>query len=351
MEYIFKEKITYKQYEKFMSNQKYLSFMQEEKWAQVKNNNNHLIVAVIKNDEVCALAHILINKKIFGNQFFIPNGYIIDYTNIDLLKFMTENIKNLAKKKKAYVIDIYPNIITLNSKYKQITDNLQQLNYIYKNEYLDNSKNILIPLKINGKKIPQKTLYAKYENKSFYSKRGIYFEKTNNIQDVERMDYLINKDFFNTELVKRILECYKDRAYLLFAKIDLVFYKNYLEENNSKAFEYSKISELLQISDEIDVGCALVIEPLNKKENICEFLFNFEKESFESLDIMNGIIFEALKVCINKKFTYLKISNINLNTSQYLNRYNAKEINFIGHYSLVINKFKKILNTEIEISK
>ena len=349
MEYIFKEKITYEQYTKFISTQKYLSFMQEDKWAQVKNNNNHLIVAALYNNEVCALAHILVNKKIFGNEFFIPNGYLIDYTNTNLLNFFTENIKKLAKKKKAYIVNIYPNIITSNKNYKEIDNNLKSLNYIYTKEYLDNSKNIIIPLKRGNKRISNKVINKKYENKEFYSKRGIYFEISTNIKDVKKMEYLINKDFFNTELVEKILNIYKERAYIIFAKLDLVFYKNFLEENCNDSLEYEKILELLEINDTLDIGCALIIEPFNKNKNVCEFLYNYEKESFENLDIMNGLIYEALKISSQKKFDYLKISNINLNTNMYINRYNGYQIDYIGHYSLIISKIKKLLNTEIQV--
>ena len=68
MSYVFKEKITYKEYINFLKKQNYLSFMQEDLWAKAKNISTNKIVAVKENDDVVALAHILIRKK-NGNKY------------------------------------------------------------------------------------------------------------------------------------------------------------------------------------------------------------------------------------------------------------------------------------------
>lgn len=344
MGYVFKERIKYSEYTQFLKNYSFLSFMQEDNWAKAKNNARHLVVACLENNKVCALAQIIIKKRKGGNQFYIPNGYLLDFNNKELLNFMTDNIKTLAKKYQAYVIDIYPNISTDNNRSQQIHHNLLEANYKFSDEYLDNTDNILIPLKRKNKKISKTELKKKYENKDFYLKRGIYFQTSTDIKDIERLAYLMNNPHFNKDLIVNLLNNFPNRVKMIFAKLDLVFYNNYLKENTDNSIELMKINELLTISDEIDIGCALIIEPYNEKDNICEFIYNTEKESFEQLDIMNGLIYETMKICNAKSYSYIKVSNINLNKNYYINKYQGYDIKYIGHYSIILNKFKHYIN-------
>lgn len=344
MGYVFKERIKYSEYIKFIKDYSFLSFMQEDNWVKTKNNANHLIVAVLNNNKVCAVAQIIINKRKCGNQFYIPNGYLLDFNNKTLLEFLTFNIKNLAKKYNAYVIDLYPNISTHNPNFNSINHNLLELGYNFKDEYLDNTNNILIPLKRKNKKISKSELKRKYENKDFYLKRGIFFETSTNPNDIDRIDYLINDPKFDKELIQNLFKNFDKRVRIVFAKLDLVFYANYLKEYTDNSLELMKINELLEISDELDIGCALIIEPYNEKDTICEFIYNTEKESFENLDIMNGLLYETMKICNEKGYSYIKVSNINLDVKPYIERYQGTSIKYIGHYNIILNKFKHYIN-------
>ena len=265
MAYDFKEKITYKQYCNFLEKQKGLSYMQEEEWAYVKNNKNHMIVAALKDGEVCALAHILIRKKILGFEFYIPNGFIMDFTNKSLLNFFSNKISKLALERKAYVINLYPNIYKSNPNSTQINNNLIELNYTYSNKYIDESTNLLIPL----------NKYKIVDDKD-YLKKGIYFEKSSNLYDIDRLSNIILDENFNPEYIKGLLDNYGKRVSFIFAKLDLVFYENYLLEHH-KTKELYKIQELLQISDEIDIGCAIILEPFSQNNEVCDYLYNTER--------------------------------------------------------------------------
>ena len=332
MPYIFKEKITYKQYCNFIENQKGLSYMQEEEWAYVKKNKNHMIVAALENNKVCALAHILIRKKILGFEFYIPNGFIMDFTNKKLLNFFSNNISKLAHDRKAYAINMYPNIDKKNPKCIEINKNLLELNYEYKNKYLDNSTNILIP--VNKYKCIDDVNYIK---------KGIYFERSNSIHDIDRISNIIIDKYYKPELVRLLLDNYDKRVSFIFAKLDLVFYENYLLENH-KTKELYKIQELLQISDEIDVGCAIILEPFSIKNEVCEYLYNTEKESFEHLSVTDGMLNLAFKYCKKKNYKYLKVSNIKLDKKIFIDKYKGKQIDYIGNYRLIINKLINTIN-------
>lgn len=344
MEYIFKEKIKYSEYEEFIKKQNYLSYMQEKNWANVKEIKQHKIIGVFNKNELCGVAHILIIKEKNKTKLLIPNGYLLDFNNKDLLDFMTENIKRLAKRYNAYVIDVYPNIFNNDKNINNIHNNLLELNYKFKDEYLDQTNNMLIPIKRNKKKLTKKELNKLYDNSDFYLKRGIEFEVTNDIKNIDRLDFLINEKYFDKKQVERLINNYEDRVYMIFCKLDLVFYEHYLKNNKGNNEELNKIQELLTISDYIDIGCCLLIEPFNKKNTVCELIYNKELESFEHLKIMDGLLYNSLDICIEKKYDYLKVSNKNLDNYNLINKYKADNIKYIGHYSLITKKLTYYLN-------
>lgn len=344
MEYIFKEKIKYSEYEDFIKKQSYLSYMQEKNWANVKNIKEHKIIGVFNNNTLCGVAHVLIVREKRKTKLFIPNGYLLDFSDKELLNFMTENVKRLAHRYNAYAIDVYPNIFNNDKNINKIHNNFLELNYKYKDEYIDNTNNILIPLKKNKKKLTKTELNKRYNNNDFYLKRGIEFEITNNIKDIERLEFLINKKYFNKKQVERLINNYPDRIHMIFCKLDLVFYEHYLKNHTDNKEELTKIQELLTISDYMDIGCCLLIEPFNKKNTVCELIYSKELESFENLKIMDGLIYNSLDLCIDKKYDFLKISNNNLDNKKLLSKYNANNIKYIGHYIFITKKLTYFLN-------
>ena len=340
MSYTFKRSITSKEYTAFLKKQNFLSFMQEEEWSKTKIKNNYKIVAVLKNNKICATANILIITKGRQKKYFVPNGYIMDFSDKKLLDYMTQNIKEMAKQDKAYVIEIYPNIDLDNPLYNDIHNNLLNLNYKYNKKYLDKTDSILIPMKKNNKRIPKIELQKKYENKEFYIKRGIEFEITDNVKDIKRLKNLIDNNYYNEKLINDLITNFRNRVKIIFAKIDLIYYKNFLENSSNKEYDIDKINELINISDELDIGCAIIIEPINKNNSICEFMYNTEKDSFEHLKINNGMLYETMKICNTNNYSFIKISNLKLNKDLIINDYNGYEINYVGCYSLIINKIK-----------
>lgn len=348
MVYEFKEKITYKEYLEFVKNYNYLSYIQEDEWAKVKKIKNRLIAAVLSNNKVVALANIFINKKKNGNELFISGGYMMDMTNKELVAFMTNNIKLLARKYNAYIINLYPNVSKENKDYVTINNILLNNGYKYEDSYIDNSINILIPLKNNNKRITKKELKDKYDNEDFYLKRGLSFITTDNIDDIKVLDNIINYNYYDNEAIYNLFYYFKGRIKLILAKLDLVYYKHYLTENNYNEDEINKIEELiLAVGDEYYIGCGIAILPCNKKNNYIELIYNEVIESFDDLNIMDGIIYETLKLSNENKTDYIKVSNPNIDISIY-SKYNGRLIRYIGHYYLVLNKFKYFINKEIK---
>ena len=185
--YTFKKDINIKEYNEFIKKYKYASFMQEKAWALVKNNWDNILCGVYEKKVLVAACSILIRKLRKGfTMFYIPRGYLIDFENKELLKFMTENIKILAKKYKAYIVKIDPNFCVSEkfTKNKNLSFDVLSHNYNIKHNNLLNlgyihqgfSKNLhanlqpryqmAIPLiNDNNEKIKQKNNFTKLTHK------------------------------------------------------------------------------------------------------------------------------------------------------------------------------------------
>ena len=95
--YIFTDNINKEEYNEFIKNYSAASFMQEYNWSNVKSNWESIHCGLYKDEKLIGVCLVLV-KKFFKKitLFYIPRGYLIDFTNYDDLKAMTDNIKKLA---------------------------------------------------------------------------------------------------------------------------------------------------------------------------------------------------------------------------------------------------------------
>jgi len=89
------------------------SFFQMPLWAKVKKDNgwNSYYVG-LKDGEKIVAATLLLSKKIkfFKNMFYAPRGFLLDYSNLEVLEEFTKGIKEFLKDKNALFLKINPYI-------------------------------------------------------------------------------------------------------------------------------------------------------------------------------------------------------------------------------------------------
>ena len=93
------------------------SLLQSHKWGKIKEEDwNTKRVVFYDGDEIAAVASILI-RRIFSNKNFIyiPYGPLMDYNNKELLDFVTNSFKEIAKDNNAIYLKIVPPIFNDNS--------------------------------------------------------------------------------------------------------------------------------------------------------------------------------------------------------------------------------------------
>ena len=378
--YTFKKDINIKEYNEFIKKYKYASFMQEKAWALVKNNWDNILCGVYEKKVLVAACSILIRKLRKGfTMFYIPRGYLIDFENKELLKFMTENIKILAKKYKAYIVKIDPNFCVSEkfTKNKNLSFDVLSHNYNIKHNNLLNlgyihqgfSKNLhanlqpryqmAIPLiNDNNEKINYEQLLKTFKSKyryylgDFHKKRGVYFTYSHEKKDIKQFVHLLkcteeNKNIHlrNEEYFNKIIDNFKNRVYLIFGHVDLDKYINFLKNNNGKEEEINYVKKLKETKGNIiTLSSALLIVPNNDGIRVSEYLYAGNDRSLNKLNVSGGVALEAAKISIDNNCDYCNLGGISgtLDDQLYIfkSKYNSIILEFSGEYDLIINKFK-----------
>lgn len=361
-------------------NKNQVHFMQEPSWANVKDSFNHILCGVEKDNELKAVCQILIRDIKFGIKlFYIPRGYVMDLTDKEVFAFFTSSIKKLAKKHHAYVIKIDPNICINEYLFKDkdinFVHNFSNNNEIIFKNFIDNkfkhtgyfkdfSKtiqprfNMVAPLiDENGHKLSEEEFLATIKSKhrqyldKYHKVRGVSFEVTN---DINRLNEFVSILAYtektqgivlrNEEYFKQLMNSFPNRVYLIFGKIDLEKYLNYLIENNGKEEEITKTKEWLNKQKEMTVSTGLLLLPNeNNKIKMSEYLYAGNNLEFNRLNIAAGVCLEAINLSIQNGCDYCNLGGVDGDfkdhLSIYKSKFNALVLEYIGEFDLVINKF------------
>lgn len=113
-------------YEKFIEKQELCDFQQSMKWAKVKEFwDNEMIIIYDENKEIVASMNLLIRKvPIFGNLMYVPRGPIGNIHDENIMNELTERIRKIAKKYKAFVIILEPNVKVEDENFKKVVKKL-----------------------------------------------------------------------------------------------------------------------------------------------------------------------------------------------------------------------------------
>lgn len=375
--YTFTSNLEKKEYDKFIENYSMASFMQEYEWSNIKDNWGNFHCGLYKNKELVAVCLILV-KKVFKNikLFYIPRGYLIDFTNYETLNEMTNNIKKLAKENNAYVVKIDPNFCisdesakgeevehNYSKDYKIKHDNLIKLGYKHtgiNKEFGKNFQpqyNMFAPICDKDSKILTvdeilKTYKSKFKYYlgSFHEKRGVTFEITNKLNDLDKFVELLritekkqNINLRNKEYFVKILDNFKDRAYIFFGNIDLKKYLKYLNDNNGKEKEIEEVENLIKENgNTMTLSTGLLLLPKNKKGiRTSEYLYAGNSFVLNKLNISAGLVFEMIKFSMENNCHYCNLGGIDGNLNDHLTifkqKFNGHIMEFTGEYDLPIS--------------
>lgn len=109
----FVENLTEKEYEKFVSSAPKTHFMQSYAFGNIRKLKGFIphYVGLREGKKLVCCALLLEKKLIFNySYYYVPRGYVIDYSNFSLLEEFTLHLKKFAKKNKAIFVKIDPDI-------------------------------------------------------------------------------------------------------------------------------------------------------------------------------------------------------------------------------------------------
>lgn len=327
-------------YEEFVKSNVKSHFLQSYAWGEFSSVAKGLTphyVGVTENDKLIATALLLQKKLPLGySYFYCPRGFVVDYYDINTLRFLTEEIKKYTKKYKSIFTKIDPNIIwslkdndynekSLPYDSKVIFNNIKSLGFKHKGF----TKNFETMQPRYTFRIDMNQTLEEIESKFSKTTKQRIKKATNldtkvrigDINDIEKFSELMliteaRKNFLSYDLdyYKKLYEIYnKDNKFLLF-----------MGSVNPKEIFNKYNKSLSDISNELD---KLPKEGLSKSQNTRKKELLREKESVQkAIDEytpykdMDEIVLNAHAIIIyNDKAWVLYAGNHNILTNTFSN--------------------------------
>ena len=242
------------EYDDFVKEHPMVNLLQSSAWEKVKSDWNHERLGVYEGKTLLAVASVLIKSLPLGyKMFYIPRGPILDYRDTELLKFVLQSIKSYARSKRAVFVTFDPSICLSQSLINQekteypenlaIIDSLQQMGVRWsgKTEEMGDTIQPRIQAKIYKEnfeedKLSKSTKQAirTAQNKGVEIQFGgtellppfsFLMKKTEKRKEI----HLRNEDYY-----KKLLDNFKDKAYITLATLDVSKRSQELEEQLAK---------------------------------------------------------------------------------------------------------------------
>ncbi len=395
----------------FCKNNSQATFFQSPYWIEIKEQNQWSgeILGVKENGKII-IATVLLYKSLKGIVKFAyaPRGFLIDYSDFDLLEEFTKEIKEYLKRKgiaflkiNPYVDyqlrDVHGNTIE-NTKNDALMEKLQSLGYVHYGFYVDmDEKKDLEPRWISVLDIKDKTIDELFKSFRSGTKWGINNSKKNFITLIEtdennlvEFKNLMKHTAERREFIDRPLSYYQNMfkvlnrenaVKVLLAEVNLKelldftqarFDKNAqrlikIQDNHKKINEYNEItSEQESIKKKLEVMQADVNEYGDKKiiaggwymlyGREIVYLFGASYKPFMKYNSQYLLQYEMIKYATENgydKFNFYGIDgnfnedSKNFGLFDFKRGFNADVHELIGEFDLVINKSKFALYESI----
>ncbi len=391
------------QFHEFSENHKYGSLYQTVSYAKVMKQEGydyHLLGFINNSNELIGATMVLF-KRIFLNykMAYAPFGFLVDYSNNDLVEELTNKLKKLLLKQKFIYLKINPkihcserdrkgNILSYNPEMNDILEILQRNGYIHNgfNNFFENEKprwNAVVKLTASNDRL-YKNLSKQTRNKiSKAMRHGIeIYEGTEKDLDI-LYEFIKKKHKRSLKYYRNILKEFHEDAKIYLAKINTESYVKKSKEEyeaeleineqmneelqnasrkgkditriiNKKMESDKKLSKcqnnLVQATnyfsnypDGLIVGGLLAIKYQNGMNLIIEG-FNPKYRSFNPNYLLKWEIIKKLNL---EEYKYFNLNGIvgefrEKNKYSGLNEmklgYNASAMEYIGEFDLIINK-------------
>lgn len=242
------------EYDGFVKEHPMVNLLQSSAWEKVKSDWNHERLGVYEGENLLAVASILIKSLPLGyKMFYIPRGPILDYRDTELLKFVLQSIKSYARSKRAVFVTFDPSICLSQHLVNQdkteypenlaIVDILGQLGVEWSGQTIEMDDTIQprIQAKVYKENFTEDKL-CKSTKQAIRSARNKGVEiQIGRDELLESFSFLMKKTekrkdihLRNEAYYKKLLDNFKDKAYITLATLDIAKRLRELEEQLAK---------------------------------------------------------------------------------------------------------------------
>jgi len=179
------------QYKKFLENHERCNFQQSLEWGNVKTSwVKEIILSVDENENIRGSLCLWIRYiPFFGNIMYSSRGPICDIHSEEVLKDLTEGAHDLAKKYKAFVLRMEPDILKSDDTFREI---MARFNFKIKDDSKDFKDEIQprFVFRLNIKNKTEDEVFENFHSKTRYNiryaeKKGVVI-KTRNKRRLKR---------------------------------------------------------------------------------------------------------------------------------------------------------------------
>ena len=113
-----------KKLNEFLEENKKSHFLQSPEWAKLKSDWEHEMIVVEEDGEIKGAMSVLLRKVPVFKRYimYAPRGFVCDEHDKDTLKKLTEKAKEIAKKYKAFIFRLDPDISNEDEEFKKIAE-------------------------------------------------------------------------------------------------------------------------------------------------------------------------------------------------------------------------------------
>ena len=242
------------EYDDFVKEHPMVNLLQSSAWEKVKSDWNNERLGVYEGENLLAVASILIKSLPLGyKMFYIPRGPILDYRDTELLKFVLQSIKSYARSKRAVFVTFDPSICLSQHLVNQdktefpenlaIIDSLQQMGVRWsgKTEEMGDTIQPRIQAKIYKENFEEDKL-SKSTKQAIRTAQNKGVEiQFGGTELLEPFSFLMKKTEKRKEIhlrnevyYKKLLDNFKDKAYITLATLDVSRRSQELEDQLAK---------------------------------------------------------------------------------------------------------------------
>ena len=367
-----------------------------------ENFNIHYLGFVNNNGNLFGAALMLYKTLFLGYKYaYSPRGLLIDYTDINMLKEVTIELKKLLKKQKFIFIKIDPlivaserdkegNIIKFNNTVNNILKEFKRNNYEHLGFNLYNESVLprwYVSARLNNDaRIIYNNFSTDVKEKISYANSMAFSVSLDTSNNIDKLyEFLKNANIKKSKKYFQILNSsFKDKLKIFYAYLDTKKYVNnsnklYNQEeeknrnlaeiiqsgdtikyNISKAISDKIVSDKMLNSLKKDIVSSTKLLKLHPDGIICgvaitieetngvNILINYEESDYARNNISTLLTYEIMKFFGKMNYKYINLGSITGNfnaTSQYypllLSKlgFNSSIIEYIGEFDMIINPF------------